>query len=356
MPTSSQVEPPPRSAGVLRKRRVPLPWPEDREFRILSIDGGGIRGIFPAAFLSGLEERYLGGSSVSRYFDLIAGTSTGGIIAIGLGAGFKARELRDLYIERGCEIFPPMNLMGRLLMNIKGVLRYRYDRQALVNILFEKFGDRKLGESQTRLCIPSCEGHHSEVYVFKTPHHPDFRLDHRETMVKVASATSAAPTYFRPLEDGGYTLVDGGLWANSPIMVGLVDALSCFSVPRERVRILSLGCGDEPYTVRRLKIRLGGMLLWYNIIYAAMRFQSLGAVGQAGLLIGADRINRVDVPTGNRKIALDDWNRARAELPSAAAAALDEYGETVESHFLREPVVPYRPLVAAESYTGGTTT
>ena len=154
MPTSSQVEPPPRSAGVLRKRRVPLPWPEDREFRILSIDGGGIRGIFPAAFLAGLEERYLGGSSVSQYFDLIAGTSTGGIIAIGLGAGFTACELRDLYIERGCEIFPPLNWMGRLLMKAKGVLRYRYDQQALMNILSEKFGDRKLGVSKTRFMHP----------------------------------------------------------------------------------------------------------------------------------------------------------------------------------------------------------
>ena len=356
MPKSNQVQPPRRSAGALRQRRIPLPWPKDRDFRILSIDGGGIRGIFPAAFLSGLEERYLGGSSVSRYFDLIAGTSTGGIIAIGLGAGFTACELRDLYTERGREIFPPRKLFWRLLMNVKGVLRYRYDRQALMNILFEKFGDRKLGESQTRLCIPSCDGRYSDVYVFKTPHHPDFRLDHRETMVKVAAATSAAPTFFRPLEDGGYTLVDGGLWANSPIMVGLVDALSCFSVPRERVRILSLGCGDEPYTVRRLKIRLGGRLLWYNIIYAAMRFQSLGAVGQVGLLIGADRVTRVDVPTGDRKIGLDDWTRARAELPTAAAVALDQYGESVQSQFLREPVDPYCPLVTGEPHTGGLAT
>ena len=139
-------------------------------------------------------------------------------------------------------------------------------------------------------------------------------------------------------------------------MVGLVDTLSCFSVPRERIRILSLGCGDEPYTVSRMKIRLGGMLLWHNIVFAAMRFQSLSAVGQAGLLIGADRVTRVDVPADNRKIALDDWHRASAELPTAAVAALSKCGETVESHFLREPVVPYSPLVTGESHTGGLAT
>src|SRR3954454_18025200 len=78
----------PRSAGTRRSRRRGLPWPKGREFRVLSIDGGGIRGILPAAILAGLEERFLGGASVAGYFDLIAGTSTGGILALGLGAGF----------------------------------------------------------------------------------------------------------------------------------------------------------------------------------------------------------------------------------------------------------------------------
>ena len=79
--------------------------------------------------------------------------------------------------------------------------------------------------------MPSADGRHGDLYVFKTPHHPDFRLDGHELMTKIGAATSAAPTYYRPLEDGGYTFVDGGLWANNPIMVGLVDALSCFTVP-----------------------------------------------------------------------------------------------------------------------------
>ena len=65
-----------------------------------------MRGLFPASFLEGLEERYLDGQSVANYFDLIVGTSTGGIIALGLGAGLRASEMRDLYVERGREIFP----------------------------------------------------------------------------------------------------------------------------------------------------------------------------------------------------------------------------------------------------------
>ncbi len=334
--------PPARSTGALKRRRVPQPWPDAQEFRILAIDGGGIKGIFPAAFLAGLEKRFLGGASVARYFDLIAGTSTGGIIAMGLGAGLTAAELRDLYLNRGLEIFPPQRWLGRLLGKARQFVLYRYNRDALARVLDETFGQKTFGESKSRLCVPSFDGRHSEVYIFKTPHHPDYKRDRWEQMRKVAEATSAAPTFFRPLEDGGYSFVDGGVWCNNPIMVGLVDALACFAVPRERVRILSLGCGDNPYTVGVTK-KLGGFLAWKDIILAAMRLQSHNALGQAGLLIGADRIVRVDAPEREKPIQLDDYVRASRELPTAATEALEECGENVASLFLREPATQYTP-------------
>ena len=344
MSTKFQVESPPtRSSGALKRRRVQQPWPENQEFRILSIDGGGIKGIFPAAFLAGLEERYLGGASVAQCFDLIAGTSTGGIIALGLGAGLTAADLRDLYMNRGREIFPPQRWLGRLLGKVSQFVLYRYDRDALACVLDETFRQKTFGESKSRLCIPSFEGRHSEVFIFKTPHHPDYKQDGRERMAKVAAATSAAPTFFRPLEDGGYTYVDGGVWCNNPTMVGLVDALACFAVPRWRIRILSVGCGENPFVVGAIRRNLGGFLAWSNIISAAMRFQSLNARGQAGLLIGADRIVRVDPPPNRRQIQLDDWRRASSELPSAASEALEIHGETVASLFLQEPATPYIP-------------
>ena len=108
-------------------------------------------------------------------------------------------------------------------------------------MLSECFGSTKFGRARTRLCIPSFDGRYGETYIFKTPHHPDFTRDAEDRMTKVAMATAAAPTFFRPFEDAGYTFVDGGLFANNPIMVALADALSCFSVPREHIRILSIG-------------------------------------------------------------------------------------------------------------------
>ena len=345
-----EQESPKRSAGALQRRRVQQPWPKDRDFRILSIDGGGIRGIFPAAFLAGLELRFLGGASVAERFDLIAGTSTGGIIAIGLAAGLTGAELSDLYTRRGCEIFPPggnglFSSAERRIRDFWQLFQYRYDREALMAMLIELLGHRKFGQARNRLCIPSFDGRYGEVYIFKTPHHPDFRKDGSELMTKVAAATAAAPTFFQPLQDNGYTFVDGGVWANNPVMIALVDVLTCFHIPRKNVHILSLGCGDDLYTVDGPKIARGGALAWRDIIYAAMRLQSLNALGQAGLLIGAEHLVRIDAPASEKTIRMDDWTRASTELPGAAQAALDQLGDRVAGMFLNELAEPYEPLI-----------
>ena len=330
--------PPRRSGGALSRSRIPLPWPAGRPFRILAIDGGGIRGIFPAAFLAGLERRFLRGRSVGEYFDIIAGTSTGGILALGLASGHPASTLRDVYVQRGCEIFPPLRrgVLGRLERALRSVRRcfsHLYNREALERVLQDALGDRTLRDARARLCIPSFDGQYGEVYIFKTPHHPDYARDCGEPMTKVAAATGAAPTYYRPLQDGGYTFVDGGVWANNPVMIALVDALTCFDIPRDAVRILSLGCGGEPYTVAGSKVRHGGMIAWRDIISAAMNLQSQNALGQAGLLIGANRVIRV-TPTLDREMELDDWTRASRELPAAARTALDRDGSRVAETFL----------------------
>src|SRR5579872_2062552 len=177
--------PPRRSDGTLQKRRIQLPWPADRPFRILSIDGGGICGILPAAVLAEVEARFLGGASVARYFDMIAGTSTGGIIALGLGHRKTAREIRDVYIERGGLIFPPAGPFGRLLRRGRRISRYAYNRDALEQELRRMLGDTPFGLSEVRLCIPSFEGVHGEPWIYKTPHHPDYKKDRFERMVRV---------------------------------------------------------------------------------------------------------------------------------------------------------------------------
>ena len=342
--------PEPRSSWALNAQRTPLEWPEDQDFRILSIDGGGIRGIFPAAVLAEIETRYLSGDSVARYFDLITGTSTGGIIAVGLGAGIPATKILQFYLTDGREVFPPGGWFARA-WKARRVVTNLYDRRKLKEHLYRQLGPRTLRDSSSRLCIPSCDGTHGDVWVYKTPHHPDYRMDGSRRMVDVALATSAAPTYFRPTEDGGYRLLDGGLWANNPIMVGVVEALTALKVPRRRIRVLSLGCGSEPYRVGPWKMIAGGQILWRDIIFGAMRYQSLGALGQARLLLGADRVDRIEPDGDGPPISLDDWKRASSELPEAAAAAVDKHGETVLPSYVEHVVAPYSPYDAGRSGT-----
>lgn len=348
-PTSDFRSGDPRSKGAIPQRRIPQDWPKDRRFRILSIDGGGIKGLFPATVLAELERRFLDGGPITRHFDLVAGTSTGGIIALGLGAGLRAADLAELYSNRGAEIFPERGLIRKHFRAARNLLRYQYERTAIENILLDTLGAKLLGDSVVRLCIPSFEGKHSEVFVFKTPHHPDYKVDRFEPMVKVALATSAAPTYFRPLEHNGYTLVDGGVWANNPIMLAVIEAMVCFNLDRDQIDILSLGCGEDPYVVSTDQIDSGGQLAWSDVIFAAMRLQSLSATNQARLLLGPPAVRRIEPPPNPEPILLNDFRRSFTELVPAARAAIDQHGGQLAKSFFCAPATPYTPQPLPEA-------
>ncbi len=335
-------QPPRRMEAAPRQDWDPVPWENDLPFRILSIDGGGIRGIFPATVLAFLEQEYLNGQTVGDYFDLIAGTSTGGIIALGLGAGLTAGEVLQIYLDEGHRVFPSSE--RGLLGKVKRLVAARYRRTPLDQLLIERLGDKTLRESKYRLLIPSTEGRNGEVWVFKTPHHPCYSLDGGERMSSVAAATSAAPTYFTPFGRGGYTYFDGGIWANNPTMTALVEALSCFTIRREDVKILSIGCGQKPFQITQGQSGNSGMVHWRDIIDIVMHFQSVTAMNQARLLIGKDRVTRLDRPNGSGPIALDDWPKAKEHLPEEAREVARDNAEHLVQTFFTHPAPPFVPL------------
>ena len=195
-----------------------------------------------------------------------------------------------------------------------------------------------------RLCIPAFEGKHSEVFVFKTPHHPDYKFDRFEPMVKVALATSAAPTYFRPLEHNGYTLVDGGVWANNPVMLAVIEALICFDIGRDQIDVLTIGCSEDPYVLSQTQMDAGGKLAWADVIFAAMRLQSLSATNQARLLLGPPAVRRIDPPANPDPIMLDDFRRSMDELIPAARMAVDEHGGQIAADLLSSPANRFIPV------------
>lgn len=335
--------PPRRSDGTIEHTRVKLPWPKDRMFRILSIDGGGIRGIFPAAYLAEIERRYLGGASIARHFDMIAGTSTGGIIALGLAHGKTAKDISAIYTERGEYIFPRPKPLTGWLKSLRSLWAPKYDRSALQDELLRVFGHDVLDNAKNRVVIPSFEGEYGEPFLYKTPHHPDYQKDRHKALVEIAQHTAAAPSYFAAVENHGYHMLDGGIWANNPIMVALVDVLACYDVPRENIRILSIGTGDE--TVELAKRHLtGGRIDWGVSTQVPLLFrltaraQSKNALGQAFLLVGKPNVIRVDLDERERHMDLDDVARAKAELPNFARSHAESSGQLIRQIFLADEV------------------
>lgn len=325
--------PPRRSDGTIQHARVKQPWPQGRPFRILSIDGGGIRGVFPAAVLAELESRFLGSESIANHFDMIAGTSTGGIIALALAHGMTAGQALDIYLERGERIFPPASGVGKLSRAFRWLFKPKHDQGALKDELLRIFGDKVLDEATTRVVIPSFEGRHGEPFLYKTPHHPDYQKDRHKRFAHVAMHTTAAPSYYPGVEDDGYIMIDGGIWANNPVMNTLVDALTCYHITREDVR--SLGTGEATFTVDE-RARNGGVKDWafMRSFNAAARAQSRNALGQAYLLVGKNNVTRIDVPESDAPIAMDDAARSVRELPLVARSLVESAGHHIERMFL----------------------
>jgi len=273
---------------------------DSHEFRILSIDGGGVKGVFPAAFLAELERSL--SEPIHRYFDLIAGTSTGAIIALGLGLGLSAAQITNFYQKHGAQIFP-----GRVWSAPNRCFRWffgsKYSAQPLSTALKEAFKESTIGDSKVRLLIPSFNVNNGEIHIYKTRHHERFRMDARVSMVDVALATTAAPTYFPAHRGaGGALYIDGGLWANNPVGNAVVEAISWLGKKSENISVLSLGCTQFPSSFVRSK----GATSWArDAIEVALRGQSGGSLGIAYSLVGHNKVVRVNPEVPENKFALD---------------------------------------------------
>lgn len=322
--------------------------PKTPHRRILCIDGGGIMGTLPASFLASLEEDL--DRPIGEHFDLIAGTSTGGILAIGLAMGIPARDLLDLYVRRGPHIFGRsggalVNFAGDALRRIRHFFAPKHDAERLRTELLAVLGDRCIGDARTRLVIPAWDADHRGVYIFKTAHHPRLKTDYKRLAIDAAMATAAAPSYYkrhRTADDAG--LLDGGVWANNPIALAVVEAITLLGWPAESLRVLSLGCVNEVYMLKEAP-GLGGLAR--DVARLFMDGQSHGALGMAKLLTGhqyeREAIYRCcpDVPKDFFK--LDDTSKI-TQLKGMGASSARRERPRLESVFLSGPAEPFNPV------------
>lgn len=314
------------------------------DFRILALDGGGVRGLFSAAVLAYLEQDL--DIRVTDHFDLVTGTSTGGIIAIGLGLGLRPSELVEFYTGKGPSIFPTSKWrLGRWKRFVRWLRWHKYDSGPLEESLKDPdaIGDKLFGSSTKRLVIPSFDLGHDQVRVFRTPHHPRLRRDWQFPAWKVAMATTAAPTYF-PAWSGidSMRLIDGGVWANNPTLVGLVEATSTLNVPWDAIKILSIGTCDD-VNRRTDDLDSGGLWAWRKTgVSVVMRGQSVGTNNIVKLMLGNDRVHRLDPPVPEGLFALDKCTQD--EHMALAARESLHFSPVFDKEFKPHVASTYTPL------------
>jgi uncharacterized protein len=314
------------------------------KFRVLALDGGGVRGAFGASLLAEIERTL--GQPIYRYFDLIVGTSTGGIIAAGLALGMRAAEIRELYETLGVNIFAPAQrrFMGPLFAP-------KYSRTALTTALRAVYGDKLIRDAKVRLVVPAVNLTSGRPTTFKTPHlRAASTRDLQYRVVDVVLATTAAPTYFEHAAvDGSGAYCDGGLWANNPSLVGyteairirdeLQDATGGAPFAERDIAILSVGTGRRVHSLE--PPASAGLSWWVTRLFDVMATaQSHGTEFIAQFLVGRGSYFRIDFDLPDKSWTLDNAHLLSRYFHLGKEAAHSNLS-SLRPVFFEKPVQPF---------------
>jgi patatin-like phospholipase/acyl hydrolase len=283
-------------------------------FRVLSIDGGGIRGIIPAMVLDTIEQQT--GKPTYQLFDLIAGTSTGGILSLGLtrpgddgNALFSAAQLVGLYEEHGKRIFTPNVITGPMLEEKYGV-------KGLESVLDQYFKDTPLKDALTPVLVTAYDIERRRPIMFKSitaASTSPKAQQHDFLMREVARATSAAPTYFEPVKipvpgtQDYLPLIDGGVFANNPALCAYVEAAK-LKDKDQKVIVVSLGTGEQTHPLMYDEVKSWGLMAWARQIIDIV-FDGVSDDVQYLLdhmIDDADRLHRFQVKLDGRTAPMDN--------------------------------------------------
>lgn len=278
---------------------------------------------------------------VTDSFDLIAGTSAGGIVALGLGAGLAPADLVAHFEELVQTVFPKSR--RRPWRRIRQGMKPLYDAAPLRSVLTDVLGERALGESSKRLVIPAWDVGRAAVHVFKTPHHSRLRRDWCIPMVDVAMATSAAPTYFPAARVDGHRLIDGGVWANNPSVVAVAEAVSVLDVSVSSIKVLNIGT-TESVAHHPNRLDNGGFAQWATRIAPTLiQASSRGGQGAAEHLVGRQNYRRFDALVPGGLYELDSVDSE--EMAGIAASMSRELSPGYTDTFADYQASEFSPLI-----------
>lgn len=300
-------------------------------YRILSIDGGGVRGLVPALVLAELEKRT--GRRIADLFDLVAGTSAGAILALGLlcpGADgrprWTAHELAEFQAAAGKQIFARSR--WRMVSTVDGFLAPKYNARTFERLLRERLGDTTLRQALCEVLITSYDAHSREPYFFRSADARAGTAADRPMWV-VARASSSAPTYFPPVQirrdegPGHRWLIDGGVYANNPAMCAYAHALQ--HLPGAEIVMVSVGTGELSTDFATMRLRRGGALVWARPLFDIVQDGQENVTDhELGQLLPADRYSRFQVGLEDRSHRIDDGSDGNTEALRGRAALLIE--------------------------------
>ena len=308
---------------------------ETRPRRVLSIDGGGIRGIIPAMVVAHIER--MTKRPAHELFDLMVGTSTGGILALGLArpghgppAQFSARRVVKLYEEQGGAIFA--RSLWRKVRSVGGILEESYSHEALEGILENYFADARLGDCAVPTMVTSYDIEQRSTVFLKSWHQ-----DHLDVRCRdAARATSAAPTYFEPkplqTAEQRRVLIDGGIFMNSPSVSAYAEAQKLF--PGEPISLLSLGTGELTRPIPYEEALTWGSALWVmSVLDCMFDGVSKAADHQMRLFLG-DRYCRLQTRLESASDDMDDASKGNIRNLKRTARELIGREQAVLEQFL----------------------
>jgi len=299
---------------------------------VLSIDGGGIRGIIPALVLNYLEEQSK--KPISELFDLCVGTSSGGIIALGLAQAdesgkpkYTAHDLSDFFEKSGAKIF--QRTVWRNIRSAGGVLDERYSARPLEAALRKYYSDTPLGNTLGSTMVTSYDIEERRTLFLKSWH-----PDHETVLCRdAARATSAAPTYFEPayidVQGNQRALIDGGVFVNSPVVSSYAEALKLF--PGEPLTVVSLGTGELIRRIPYESAKDWGQAGWVMpLIDCMLDGASKVANHQMRMFLG-DRYFRLQVTLDEANDDMDDASESNMQnLKRIAARMIEENRSTLD--------------------------
>lgn len=231
------------------------------------MSGGGFLGLYSVAVLASLEVRI--GRPIAGCFDLLSGTSIGGITALALANEVPASRILEVFNLNGELIFgkrpPPQSSFSVFFDLCRSALSSKYSADALRTTISDIIGsDTRIGDLKHPVLIPAVNLSKGAPQIFKTPHHPDFRIDLDRRVVEVALATSAAPTFFPLAEVDGALFTDGGLFANSPDLLALHEAMHFLKYTEKEIRLLSIGTTTAQFSLAHSKKNNFGISQWFK--------------------------------------------------------------------------------------------